>query len=367
MNIKHFKDLDGCLSYVIESGNECVAIDVSINTGQYVDHLMSNGYHLKAIVDTHIHADHITGAALLKENFDVQIIMSENHKEQIKLAVNQAPDEIQELLRKNADVSVDKYVMEGETLEIGGTTVRFMETPGHTIDMISLYVEGTIFSGDSLHIGGIARTDLPGGCNETMYRTLNEKFLPLPEGTLLYPGHDYHGNIISVIGYEIVNNPFMKAKTLEQFANTVSKAFGPIKPGMSCSANVADDKGELSPMQKSMCMAVIDYANNHAGEYTLNAKNLQKLLGDVLVLDVRSPSEYADGHVPGAINVPVGSEIVRAVDDGRIPADKQIVAVCKSGARAAMATMYLRVRGFDVISLDGGTDSWANKGFELEM
>ncbi len=367
MNIKYFKDLDGCLSYVVASDNECVAIDVSINTGQYVDHLRKNGYKLKAIIDTHIHADHLTGAALLKDHFDVPIVMSENHKEQIKLAVNQAPDEIQELLRRNAGVSVDKYVREGDTLAIGGTTVRFMDTPGHTIDMISLCADGAVFSGDSLHIGGIARTDLPGGCNETMYRTLNEKFRPLPDGTLLYPGHDYHGNTISVIGYERINNPFMKAKTLEQFVNTVSKAFGPIKPGMSCSANVADDKGELSPMQKSMCMAVIDYADNHAAEYTLNAEELQKMLGDVFVLDVRSPAEYADGHVPGAFNIPVGSDIVRAVDEGRIPADKQIVAVCKSGARAAMATMYLRVRGFDVISLDGGTESWANRGFQLEM
>lgn len=366
MNIKHFKDMDGCLSYVVASDNECVAIDVSINTGQYVDHLRTNGYRLKAIIDTHIHADHLTGAALLKDHFDVPIVMSEKHKEQIKLAVNQAPDEIQELLRKNAGVSVDKYVREGDTLAIGGTTVGFMDTPGHTIDMISLCADGVVFSGDSLHIGGIARTDLPGGCNETMYKTLNEKFRPLPDGTLLYPGHDYHGNTISVIGYESINNPFMKVKTLEQFVNTVSEAFGPIGLGMSCSANVTDVKGELSPMQKSMCMAVIDYADNHAGEYTLNAENLQKVLGDVFILDVRSPAEYEDGHVPGAFNIPVGSDIVRAVDGGRIPADKQIVAVCKSGARSAMATMYLRVRGFDVISLDGGTDSWANKGIQLE-
>ncbi len=333
MNIKHFKDLDGCLSYVVAPDNECVAIDVSKNTGQYVGHLRKNGYKLKAIIDTHIHADHLTGAELLKDHFDVPIVMSENHKEQIKLAVNQAPDEIQELLRKNAGVSVDKYVREGDTLAIGG----------------------------------IARTDLPGGCNETMYRTLNGKFRPLPDGTLLYPGHDYHGNTISVIGYERINNPFMTVKTLEQFVNTVSEAFGPIKPGMSCSANVADYKGELSPMQKSMCMAVIDYADKHAGEYTMNAEELQKMLGDVFVLDVRSPVEYAGGHVPGAFNIPVGSDIVRAVDEGRIPADKQIVAVCKSGARSAMATMYLRVRGFDIISLVGGTDSWANKGFQLEM
>ncbi len=119
-------------------------------------------------------------------------------------------------------------------------------------------------------------------------------------------------------------------------------------------------------MQKSMCMAVIDYADKHAAEYSMNAEDLQKALGDVLVLDVRSPAEYADGHVPGALNIPVGAEITTAVDEGRIPADKQIVAVCKSGARSTMATMYLRVRGFDVISLDGGTVSWANKGFQLE-
>lgn len=367
MNTKRFKDLDGCLSYVVESNGECVAIDVSVNTGQYVDYVRDNGLKLKAIVDTHIHADHVTGAALMKEHFDVPVVMSENHKEQIKLAINQAPDEIQGLLRKNAEVSVDRYVRDGDTLEIGGTVVRFLATPGHTIDMVSLYMGGAVFSGDSLHIGGIARTDLPGGRNETMYRTLNEKFGVLPDETLLYPGHDYHGNTLSVIGYERVNNPFMKAKTPEQFADTVSKAFGSIKPGMSCSANIAADKGELSPMQKALCMAVIDYANNHAKEYTLSVEEFEEIVGEVFVLDVRSPDEYAGGHVPGSINIPVGADIMRAADQKRIPSGRRIVAVCKSGARSAMATMYLRVRGFDVISLDGGTDGWARKGLRLEI
>jgi sulfur dioxygenase len=347
MNIKQYKDLDGCLSYIMESDGACVAIDVSTNIDQYMEAL--NGLNLIGIIDTHIHADHLTGAELLKSRYDAPIIMSKHHTEQLKLGLEAAPEGIQELLMQNASVKVDKFVSDRDTIRIGTQVMTFLDSPGHTIDLVSCYVPGFVFTADSLHIGGIARTDLPGGNNGDMYRTLENVFRPLPDWTVVYPGHDYHGNVVSVIGYEKMNNPFMKTFSLESLANLVAKSFEPLKPGMSCSANIVPADGDLSPMAKSMCLAIMDYTKR-ADDYLVREIGQ----GD-FIIDVREPDEFGEKHIPGAVNIPAGpSTFPPAIDSGIIPKNSRIVAYCRSGNRSTLAVMYLRARGFNAYSLDGG-------------
>ncbi len=369
MIFKQFKDGEGCLSYVVGCEKKKVAavVDPSANPSQYLEILKGSGLGHPYVIDTHTHADHVSGAGMLAKKTGAKVIMHKETPHQRSIGAEKAPDNIKEILKKNAGVAVDRYIEEGETLQVGEISIRILHTPGHTRDTMCLLLSDRILTADILHIGQAGRTDLPGGSPEEMYDTLFKKIFPLSDDFLVYPGHDYNGNTNSSLGYEKINNEFLKPRSKGDFVQFVAKFFPEIKPGMQCGVKTIVGGGEnkrTPTLQDNLGSLIIDYLQRHSEEYTSTIDQVKKRLDakdkSLYLLDVRTPGEVAEGTIKGAVNIPI-DELPKRVEE--IPKDKEIVAYCQSGARSGLATMYLRARGFKVNSLDHGIHEWEEAGF----
>ena len=190
-------------TYLIASakGREAIIIDpVLENVDDYIRHLKELDLKLVKVIDTHIHADHITGASKLKINTNCTTIMGEN-----------SPAE-----------TVDIKLKDDEIIKIDQLKIRAMFTPGHTSDSYSFLMDKFLFSGDTLLINGTGRTDFQNGSSKDAYHSLFNKILKLPEETILYPGHDYNGKQFSTIGREKRNNPRLQVKNIEEYTELMS-------------------------------------------------------------------------------------------------------------------------------------------------
>jgi glyoxylase-like metal-dependent hydrolase (beta-lactamase superfamily II) len=146
------------------------------------------GLTLKYAVDTHVHADHITGAGLLRERTGCKTAIAAS--EQVECA--------------------DVPLQEGDELSFGQYKLKVLETPGHTKGCLSFVTDGMVFTGDALLIRGCGRTDFQGGDADTLYTSITEKIFKLPDETIVYPGHDYKGMTMSTIAEEKAFNPRVK-------------------------------------------------------------------------------------------------------------------------------------------------------------
>ena len=190
-------------TYLIASakGREAVIIDpVLENVDEYIGHLRELDLKLVKVMDTHIHADHITGASKLKSNTNCTIIMGEN-----------SPAE-----------TVDIKLKDDEIIEIDQLKIRAMFTPGHTSDSYSFLMDNYLFSGDTLLINATGRTDFQNGSSKDAYYSLFHKLLKLPDQTILYPGHDYNGKKSSTIGKEKEHNPRLQVDNVDQYIEIMS-------------------------------------------------------------------------------------------------------------------------------------------------
>ena len=175
-------------TYLIASakGREALIIDpVEENVNEYVNHLKELDLKLVKVIDTHIHADHVTGASKLKNNTNCSTVMGEN-----------SPAE-----------TVDIRLKDEETIEIDQLKIKALYTPGHTSDSYSFLMNNYLFSGDTLLINGSGRTDFQGGDPLAQYNSIFNRLLKLPEETLVYPAHDYKGLKSSTIGQQKKTNP----------------------------------------------------------------------------------------------------------------------------------------------------------------
>ena len=190
-------------TYLIASakGREAIIIDpVLENVDEYIHHLKELDLKLVKVIDTHIHADHITGASKLKINTNCTTIMGEN-----------SPAE-----------TVDVKLEDGGIIEIDQLKIKAMFTPGHTSDSYSFLMDKYLFSGDTLLINGTGRTDFQNGSSKDAYDSLFNKLLKLPEETILYPGHDYNGKQFSTIGKEKKNNPRLQVESVDEYIEIMS-------------------------------------------------------------------------------------------------------------------------------------------------
>jgi len=371
MIFKQFRDGEGCLSYFIgcEKKKEAVVIDPSINIQQYLEIIQGKSFHLPYVIDTHTHADHLSGAGLLAQKANAKVIMSKETPLQRSIGMGKAPENIKEILKKNGEISVDWFVSEGDKIQIGEISIGLLQTPGHTRDTMCLLLPDRIFTADILHIGQAGRTDLPGGSSGEMYETLFKKIVPLSDDLLIYPGHDFNGNMNSSLGYEKKNNEFLQPRTKAVFVQFVANFFPEIKPGMQCGVKtiVGGPSGGQPSLQNGLGNLIIDYMQRHPEEYTVTIDQLKKRLETkdqtLYLLDVRTPEEGARGVIKGAAKIPI-DELPRRTQE--IPKEKEIVAYCASGARSALATLYLRARGFKANSLDHGIHEWEEAGYPTE-
>ncbi len=183
-------------TYIIASakGREALIIDPVIeNVDSYVNLLNELNLKLVKVIDTHIHADHITGASKLKKVTNCSTIMGEHTP---------------------AD-TVEIKVKDEEIIKIDQIEIKAMYTPGHTSDSYSFLMDKYLFSGDTLLINGTGRTDFQNGSSKDAYNSLFNKLLKLPEDTLLYPGHDYNGKLVSTIGNEKKSNPRLQVNNAD--------------------------------------------------------------------------------------------------------------------------------------------------------
>ena len=190
-------------TYIIASakGREAVIIDpVLENVEDYINVLKELDLKLVKIIDTHIHADHITGASKLKQVTNCTTIMGEHTP---------------------AD-TVEIKVKDSEIINIDNLKIRSMYTPGHTSDSYSFLLDNYLFTGDTLLINGTGRTDFQNGSSKDAYNSLFNNLLKLPEETLVYPGHDYNGKFSSTIGNEKKFNPRLQVKSVDEYVDIMS-------------------------------------------------------------------------------------------------------------------------------------------------
>ena len=190
-------------TYLIASakGREAVIIDPVIeNVDSYITLLNELDLKLVKVIDTHIHADHITGASKLKKVTNCSTIMGEHTP---------------------AD-AVEVKVKDEEIIKIDQIAIKAMYTPGHTSDSYSFLMDKYLFSGDTLLINGTGRTDFQNGSSKDAYNSLFNKLLKLPDDTVLYPGHDYNGKLSSTIGKEKQHNPRLQVENVDQYIEIMS-------------------------------------------------------------------------------------------------------------------------------------------------
>ncbi len=186
---------------------EAVVIDPGGNEEDVVRRIKEKGLNLKYIVNTHVHGDHTCGNARVKALTGAQIIIHELDSPFLGLAVGQ---EMFARLGHAPSPPADITVKHSDRIVSGKVSLEVIHTPGHSPGGICLLAEGNLFTGDTLFVGGIGRTDLPGCSHTDFMKSIKEKLLPLPDDTIVWPGHDYGPSPSSTIGLEKIANPWVR-------------------------------------------------------------------------------------------------------------------------------------------------------------
>lgn len=302
------------------------------------------GLHLRYTIDTHVHADHVTGAWLLKQHTGSAIAIS----------------------AASGAEGADRYVDHGDTIQFGARHVQVRSTPGHTNGCISLTLddETMAFTGDCLLIRGTGRTDFQHGDPRALFRAVHEQIFSLPENCLLYPAHDYRGLTVTSVAEERRFNPRLGGELCEDdFAGYMINLGLPhprqidvaVPANMKCGV-AASDPSQKPPPE----WAPLTYT--FAGIWEIHPQWLEEHLQAVQIVDVREPDEYNGplGRIPEAKLISLGSLAKRAAEIGK---ERPVVTVCRAGGRSAQATVILRQAGFEhVANLAGGMLRWRAEG-----
>src|SRR6204780_309166 len=212
-----FDSTSGTYTYLIASrhGGEALIIDpVLERVDRYLQLVRELDLKLVKAVDTHLHADHVTGLGALRDRTHCITVMGE---------------------QTHADV-VSMRVAEGDHIEIEGLRLDVLYTPGHTDDSYSYLLADRVFTGDTLLIRGTGRTDFQNGDPRAQYDSIFNKLLKLPEPTLIYPAHDYKGDTVSTIGEEKQFNPRLKVKPIDEYVDLINNAHRPETAGFPSKA-----------------------------------------------------------------------------------------------------------------------------------
>ncbi len=291
-------------------------------------------------LETHVHADHVTGAWAMKQRFGSRIALS----------------------AKSGAEGADRPLQQDDIIDFGGRSLEVRATPGHTSGCLTYVLDdrSMAFTGDCLLIRGCGRTDFQEGDPRTLYRSIHEQIFTLPDGCLLYPGHDYRGLTATSVSEERRFNPRLGGDLSEgDFAGYMENLglAHPKKIDVAVPANLKCGKPDSdAPPADDPTWAPLAFT--FAGIWEIQPQWLEDHLRDALVVDVREPDEFEGplGRIPGARLVPLGELADRAEE---LKSGKPVVAVCRAGGRSAQATVILRRAGFDkVANLAGGMLRW---------
>jgi sulfur dioxygenase len=339
-----FDSVSGTYTYLIASrrGGEALIIDpVLEKVDRYLQLVHELDLRLVKAVDTHLHADHITGLGALRDRTHCITVMGEQTR---------------------ADV-VSIRVTEGDHVDIEGVRLDVLYTPGHTDDSYSYLLDDRVFTGDTLLIRGTGRTDFQNGDPRAQYDSIFNKLLKLPEATLVYPAHDYKGETVSTIGEEKLFNPRLKVKSMDEYAELMNNL--------------------KLPNPKMMDVAVP--ANLHVGlhqeevarkGWALSAGDVMVLRGrpDIAIVDLREKNEREkQGVIPGSLHAPYPN-LQEEIGSGGIlhelatASGKRVVFYCAFGERSAMAVQAAQDAGLSsTCHLQGGFAAWKVAGGPVEQ
>ena len=307
------------------------------------------GLTLVATLDTHCHADHVTGAWLMQQALGSKIGISGRYGDMVQ----------------GADYLLDH----GDVVKFGDRTLEVRATPGHTDGCITYVLDdhSMAFTGDCLLIRGAGRCDFQQGNAHTMYASITEQIFSLPDDCIIWPAHDYSGRTSSSVAEEKAYNPRIGGQADETDFVGYMENLGlphPKKIDIAIPANCVCGKPEDGKMP-----AVAEWGPvrlTYGGVKEIDPQWVAENLGKVHVLDVRGEDEFNAelGHITGAQLVPLPELEARVKE---IPADQPVVAVCRSGRRSAQATVILKKQGLkEAASLRGGMRSWNNAQLPVE-
>lgn len=323
-------------------GGRAIIIDpVFERVDTYVGLLARLRLRLDKAVDTHVHADHITGLGALRDITRCVTVMGE---------------------QSGADV-VSMRVRDGDVIETDGICLKAMYTPGHTDDSYCFVMEDRVFTGDTLLIGGTGRTDFQNGDPVAAYHSLFEKLLKLPDDMLVFPAHDYNGNTVSTIGHERRHNPRLRVQSVDEYVALMA-ALRLDNPKMM---DVA------VPANRSIGRSLGKFIR--PGEEMTAEECLREMASrDLVLVDLREEGERRrDGAIPGSVHVPYsdfekqlapGGLLRRLAQDG----SGRVVLYCAFGERSALALHAAREAGLEGLRhLEGGMAAWLRAGGSVEM
>jgi glyoxylase-like metal-dependent hydrolase (beta-lactamase superfamily II)/rhodanese-related sulfurtransferase len=337
-----FDSVSGTYSYLLASrrGGEALIIDpVLEKVDRYLQLIKELDLNLVKAVDTHLHADHITGLGALRDRTHCITVMGEQTK---------------------ADV-VSMRLADGDRLTIEGISLNAIYTPGHTDDSYSFIMPDRVFTGDTLLIRGTGRTDFQNGNARQQYESLFGRLLKLPEETLVFPAHDYKGDTVSTIGEEKRYNPRLQVKSVDEYAELMSKLNLP-NPKMMDVAVPANMKVGLAQEQ----IAGRGWAFTAQQALTMTERP------DVALIDLRERTEREKhGTIPGSLHVPYPSLQENISAGGMLhelakSTSKRILFYCAFGERSAMAVQAAQDAGLaSACHIQGGIDAWKKAGGAL--
>lgn len=297
------------------------------------------GLKLKYIIETHVHADHVTGAEKLRKATGAQVAIS-----------------------KLAGVScADVQLVDEQILNFGRFTIKALATPGHTEGCMSFLCDKMVFTGDTLLIRSTGRTDYQLGSAEKLYKSITDKLFRLPPQTRVYPAHDYKGFTVSSIGAERLNNPRIGGnKSVDEFAKIMSEV------------RIAPPKKMQKAVGANMkCGQLFDSMIFHPqvvnGVPEVSVHDVSKHLGEVALIDVRRPEEYNDvlGHIKGTTLVTLGPDLQEWLKNS--DKEQEVVFVCRSGGRSGAATQQALEAGFkSPRNMAGGMIRWNEMNLSIE-
>ena len=330
-------------TYLIASrrGGEALIIDPVLDrVDRYMTLLDELDLRLIKAVDTHVHADHITGLGALRDRTKCITVMGE---------------------QSAVDV-VSLRVTEGDTIDVEGISLDVLYTPGHTDDSYSFLFGDRVFTGDTLLIRGTGRTDFQHGSARDQYDSLFNKLLKLPDETLVYPAHDYKGDTVSTIAEEKAYNPRLQVSSVDEYAEIMDN-LNLANPKLMDIAVPANLKVGLN--QDDLAAMGLAISCEDSASLVSNP--------EIILVDLRDNAEREkNGVIPGSIHAPY-PDIEENVNAGGMlhelakASGKRVVFYCAFGERSAMAVQAARDAGLpSICNLTGGIDAWKQAGGPLE-
>jgi sulfur dioxygenase len=333
-----FDSASGTYSYLLASrrGGEALVIDpVLEKVDRYLKLMEELDLRLVKAVDTHLHADHITGLGALRDRTHCITVMGEQSK---------------------VDV-VSMRIGDGDRLRVEGLSLEALYTPGHTDDSYSFVLGDRVFTGDTLLIRGTGRTDFQNGDARAQYESL-QRLLRLPEETLVFPAHDYKGDTMSTIGEEKLFNPRLRVRNADEYAALMENLHLPDPKMMDVAV----------PANMRQGLHQEDVARRG---WAYSAREALDIVGssDVALIDLREKSERErHGGIPGSLHAPY-PDLQENMSEGGVlhelakSSGKHLLFYCAFGERSAMAVQAAQDVGIETARhIEGGIDAWKKAG-----